>query len=321
MLGFSLTGLPVQARVFDSVLHEREALRAGEKRVRECKQRSHLAYWSRKPNWFRGGNCFKIWPPLLHFFTTKLVQKTQLQLYSFRMPLRGHASPSRGRNSGKKAESGGRGAHKPQRISPLACVSPSSPGSDESNSDIINSVQTIRFNYIRRSNKPIVSAMITVVFSEENEEEGKGKGIWEEQEPSSNNSSQSDSQEESSYLPSSQSKLEEESTGIHSKEQNEALRVICSLMDMEITSSAQHQVLDPQAQNMPEEDKKPARFFGSRLYPILPPGILRLEDLPAGMEVVCVPDPEREEVEWEAEQQAAKQKETENQAVAEVGKD
>ena len=110
---FSLTGLPVQARVFDSVLQEKEVLRAEENRVSERNQRGQLAYWSRKPNWFKGGNCFKIWPPLLHFFTANLAQKTQLQLYSFRMPLRGHASPSRGRNSGKKAKSGGRGAHNP----------------------------------------------------------------------------------------------------------------------------------------------------------------------------------------------------------------
>ena len=108
---------------------------------------------------------------------------------------------------------------------------------------------------------------------------------------------------------------------MHSKEQHEALREICSLIDMEITSQAQHQETDSQAQKLPADDKKPVHFFGGRLYPILPPGILRLEDIPAGMEIECVPDPEREEAEWEAEQLAAKQKDVEEQATTEERKD
>jgi len=309
----SLTGLSEQAKDFDSALQDTGGLWAEEKIVSVSKPRGKPTYRSGKKNCFRGRKQFAIWPPLLQFFMEKPAKETQLKLYRFRMPLRGHASPSRDKNPGKRGNTGGRGVHSPQKVTPLAFASPNSPGSDESDSDISNSVQTVRFKYFRRTKKPFVSAMITVVFSEEDGEEDKGKGICVEQEPSSNNSSQSGSQEESSYLPSSQSKLEEESTGFHSKEQNEALREICSLMDMEITSSV--------AKKMPEDDKQPARFFGSRLYPILPPGILRLEDIPAGMEIEYVPDPEREEAEWEAEQQAAKQKENEDQAAAEEGKE
>ena len=72
---------------------------------------------------------------------------------------------------------------------------------------------------------------------------------------------------------------------------------------------------------IPDEDKKPEHFFGGRLYPVLPPGFLRLEDIPVGMEIEFVPHPEWEEAEWEAEQQAAKQKENEVQAAAEEGKE
>jgi len=310
---FSLTGLSEQARDFGSALQDNVGLWAEKKSVSASKPRGKPNFWSGKQNCFRGSEQFEIWSPLLQFITERRAKQTLLQLYRLRMPLRGHASPSRGRNHGQRGNPGGRGVHNPQRVSPLAYASPSSPGSDDSDADISNSVQTVKFRYFRRTNKPIVSTLITVIFTEEEGEEGKGKGIYEEQEPSSNNSSQSGSQEESSYLPSSQSKLEEESTGFHSKEQNEALREICSLMDMEITSSV--------AKKMPDDDKKPARFFGSRLYPILPPGILRLEDIPAGMEIEYVPDPEREEAEWEAEQQAAKQKENEDQAAAEKGKE
>jgi len=313
MLGFSLTGSPVQARSFDLGFHEREALRAGVRRVRECKPKSHPVHWSRKPNWFRSSSCLKNWPPLSYFCKAKLVQKTQLNFYSSRMPLRGHASPSRGRRSGKKADSGGRGTHNPQRISPLACVSPNSQSSDDSDSDVINSVQTIRFKYIRRSNKPIISAILTVVFSEENDEVGKGKVVFEEQGSSPTNSSKSGSQEESSYLPSSQSKLEEESTGFQSKEQTEALKEICSLMDMETNS--------PEAKKIPEDVKKPDRFFGGRLYPVLPPGFRSLEDIPCGVEIECLPDPEREEAEWRAEQEEAMQRAHVDQANAEANED
>lgn len=115
------------------------------------------------------------------------------------MPIQGHASPRRGKKHG------GRGVHSPCRVSPLTVASPSSPGYVDSDSDTDNSVQMVTFRYIRRTNRPIVSTLITVVFTEEEDAEDKGKGIYEMQEQSSNRSPQGSSQEDSSYQPSNQS--------------------------------------------------------------------------------------------------------------------
>lgn len=75
------------------------------------------------------------------------------------------------------------------------------------------------------------------------------------------------------------------------------------------------------AKNAPEEEKMPERFFGGRLYPVLPPGFLRLEDIPCGMEIDFLPDPKREAAEWEAEQNAAKQKAEEDKGADGSGKE
>jgi hypothetical protein len=254
---------------------------------------------------FRGSAQRLSWPPLSPFFSEKYHWRPVFKFGRVNMPIRGHASPRRGKKHG------GRDVHSPCRVSPLTVASPSSPGYEDLDSDTDNSVQMITFRYIRRTNRPIVSALITVVFTEEEDIEGKGKGILDKPEQSSNKSPQDGSQEDSSYQPSTQSHPDDDSTGIHAKEQNEALREICGLIDMEISS--------PKAKNLPAEEKPPERFFGARLYPVLPPGYLRFEDIPCGVEVDFLPDPEREAEEWEAEQKAAKQKAEEDKMAEETG--
>lgn len=252
---------------------------------------------------FRGLAQSHSWPPL----SPVISERTEFHFGKLKMPIRGHASPRRGKKHG------GRGIHSPRRVTPLTIASPSSQSYVDSDSDTDNSVQIVTFRYIRRTNRPIVSTLITVVFAEEEDEAGKGKGIDEMQKQTPNRSPQSSSQEDSSYQPSTQSQPEEDSTGNHAKEQHEALREICSLIDMEISSS--------KAQNVHEEVKMPERLFGGRLYPVLPPGFRRLEDIPCGMEIDFLPDPEREAAEWEAEQNAAKQKAEEDKVEDSSGKE
>lgn len=139
-------------------------------------------------------------------------------------------TPRRGRHHGQRGGVGGRGTHSPRRVSPLACASPSSNRSDDSGQSISNTVQSARFQYRRRTNKPFISVLVMVIFSEEDEEEVSMKDPFEEQSPSpSNNSSPSRWMEDSSYAPSLQSKIEEESTFAHTEEQVEVLEEIVSM--------------------------------------------------------------------------------------------
>ena len=114
-----------------------------------------------------------------------------------------------------------------------------------------------------------------------------------EQSPShSNSSSPSRWIEDSSYAPSSQSKIEEESTFAHTEEQAEVLQEIVSMQGKNSLDLAP----DP-AKNSPERvdarqtspqkqslHKEPDFPFSTLLYPKLPPG-MKLEDIPPGMEI------------------------------------
>lgn len=221
------------------------------------------------------------------------------------MAPRQRATPRRGRNYGQRGSFGGRGIQIPWRISPLSCASPSSIGSEESSYAISNTVQSAKFKYRRRTNKPIISALIIVIFTEEDEEEDSGKEESEEKTPSSDNSSQRRGKEDSSYIPSSQSRLEEDSTCVHSEEQNEVLKEIGSMMAEDTTNISQHSSEDPQAMEVSRKGKEPDDTFANILYLKLPPGIQQPEDIPDGMEVTWEPDPEREAVEREAAEREA----------------
>jgi hypothetical protein len=225
--------------------------------------------------------------------------------HSTNMAPRQRATSRRGRNYGQRGQSGGRGIQIPRRVSPLAYASPSSFGSEDSGNAISNTVQSAMFKYKCRTNRPIISALITVIFNEEDEEEDNGKEESEEKEHSSDNSSQRRGKEDSSYLPSSQSRLEEDSSCVQSEEQNEVLQEIVSIMAQDDTTMAQQSSEGPQATEASRKNKEPDVVFGHVLYPKLPQGIHRLEDIPDGMEVTCELDPEREGAEWEAAKRAA----------------
>ena len=141
----------------------------------------------------------------------------------------------------------------------------------------------------------MVKAMITIIFSEENEEEGNWKDDTEEKAPPSSDNS------DSSYSPELQSRLDEESTLGYSAEQAEALQEIGSLKGKEPMETSEN----PTNAQMEVQGSKPSSpqstmrneatedSFDYTLYLKLPPGIDRLEDLPDGMEVTWVRDPER----------------------------
>ena len=89
-------------------------------------------------------------------------------LYSVMARCRG--IPRRGSSSGSRGGSGGRGSSAPRRISPLATASPSSPPSDYFGPSLNSSLHTSRFKFKSRLNRPLISAIITVIFSEEEDE-------------------------------------------------------------------------------------------------------------------------------------------------------
>lgn len=203
------------------------------------------------------------------------------------------ATPRRGRNYGQRGGAGGRGSHSPRRVSPLAFASPPSTRSDDSGHSNSNTLQYARFQFRRRTNKPLISALVMVIFLEEDEEEASLKEPSEEQSPSpSNNSSPSRWMEDSSYAPSSQRKIEEESTFAHTEEQAEALQEIGSMKDKNSLDMAQETAKTPQErvdirQTSPEKqtmNKKPDNSFATLLYPKLPPG-MKLEDVQDGVEI------------------------------------
>lgn len=140
------------------------------------------------------------------------------------------ATPRRGRHSGQHGGDGGRGRYSPRRISPLAQASPPSNRSGDSEQFICNTVQSARFRFRRRTNRPFISTLVTVIFEEEDEEENSMTNSSAEQTPSNpNSSSPSRGIEDSSYAPSSQSKIKEESAGDYIEEQAEVIQEIVGL--------------------------------------------------------------------------------------------
>ena len=78
--------------------------------------------------------------------------------------------PRRGGNSGNRGVSRRRRGSTPHNITPLASASPSSPPSDHSRPSLNSSFQTTWFRFRSRLNKPLISANITVIFTEEEDE-------------------------------------------------------------------------------------------------------------------------------------------------------
>lgn len=92
--------------------------------------------------------------------------------------------PRRGGKTGTRGESGGRGGSEPRGISPIAIASPPSPPSEHSEPTLNSSLHTARFKFKSQLNKPLISAIITAIFSEEEEEATSSDEMSKEQSPS-----------------------------------------------------------------------------------------------------------------------------------------
>lgn len=159
-------------------------------------------------------------------------------------------------------------------------------------------VQSAKFHYRRRTDWPVISTLITVIFEEEDETEGtSAEGSGAEQSPGNSNiSSPSWGREDNSYSPSSPSKLVEESSPAPTEEQAEARAEMGSMLDLNEPKMVQDQTAIPQerveattpAPQQQEEPTLPDFYYANTLYPKLPPG-MKLEDVPEGMEISWEP--------------------------------
>lgn len=94
-----------------------------------------------------------------------------------KMPPRFRATPRRGRHAGNRGGTGGRGRSPPRRVSPLSTAYPATQASEDSETSLNNSVQTAKFRFKNRLDRPTVTAMVTVIFSEEEEEHVSSKNL------------------------------------------------------------------------------------------------------------------------------------------------
>lgn len=145
-------------------------------------------------------------------------------------PCGGYRRPRRGGNSGQ-SRTRDSSQSSPRRITPLACASPPSGDSASSAADLNNEVQTATLYYRRKRDKPVVKAMITVIFAEEDEAEESWQADMEEKTPPSSDNNSKIKDSSCSLEP--QSKMDEDSTYGYSAEQAEALQEITILKGKE----------------------------------------------------------------------------------------
>lgn len=187
----------------------------------------------------------------------------QIVVFSIHGP-RQRGIPRRGGISGTRGGQGDRGISAPCRISPLAKASPSSPPSEESDPSLNSSLHTSRFTFKSRLNKPLLSAIITVIFSEEEDEKASSNEDFGEHRPSQNTSaSQSSSADDS-------------------------LKVSAMVHDEDGQGEAGSQFIPPPENIIPCE---PANRHVNALYPVLPPGVT-LEDIGDGVMIDWEPAPD-----------------------------
>lgn len=91
------------------------------------------------------------------------------QQINITMPRR-RGIPRHGSNSRSRGGSCSRGGSVPQCVDPLASVPPPSPPSDSSGPSLNSSFHSARFQFWSKLNKPLISAIVTALFSEEEEE-------------------------------------------------------------------------------------------------------------------------------------------------------
>lgn len=92
--------------------------------------------------------------------------------------------PRRGGKTGTRGESGRHGSSEPRCISPIAIASPSSLPSENSKPTLNSSLHTARFKFKSQLNKPLISAIVSVIFSEEEAEATSSDEMSKEQSPS-----------------------------------------------------------------------------------------------------------------------------------------
>jgi len=158
------------------------------------------------------------------------------------MAPRQRGTPRRGGVSGRPAT---------PCVSPFAMASPTSSPSEESGPSLKSSLHTARFTFKRKRHQPLISAIITMIFSEEDEEQV---------------SAEADS---GNHSPSQEARATRSGSG-------EVNFKVSSLMQ-----EAEDQG-DPGDQVTPHPDKiipcAPTDRYSTYLYPVLPPGV-KLEDI------------------------------------------
>jgi len=159
----------------------------------------------------------------------------------------------RGSSSGTRGGVKGRGGPVPRRISLIASVSPASPSSDHSGPSLYSSFHSSRFTFKSKLNKPTISAIITVIFSEEEDD-------------LSGSDEQSMDRTLSQNSKDSQGSMAKDILNLPEVQQDEGHEE-----DARPQQTSSHEEFIPCA---------PAQFSGTVLYPVMPPGrsIMDVED-------------------------------------------
>lgn len=163
-------------------------------------------------------------------------------------------TPKRGGVSGRPA---------PPCVTPIAMASPGSSQSEESGDSLNNSLHTARFTFKSKRNQPLISALITVIFSEEDEEKV---------------SSEADSGKQN---PSQVDRATRSGSG------DVTLKVDAMIQEEEDQGDAGEKEIPPPENIIPCD---PADKYATYLYPVLPPGV-KLEDIGEGVMLDLLPGP------------------------------
>lgn len=96
--------------------------------------------------------------------------------------------PRRGGNTGSCVGYGGHGNSAPHRISPTTIASPSSPTSDSSEPTLNSSLHSTRFKFKSQLDRSLISAIVAVIFSEEEVDTTSSDEMSKDQSPSHHSS-------------------------------------------------------------------------------------------------------------------------------------
>lgn len=177
------------------------------------------------------------------------------------------------RQRGTPRRGGVSGRPTPPCISSLAMASPASSPSEESRPSLNSSLHTARFTFKSKRHQPLISAIITVIFSEVDEEQV---------------SAEADS---GNHGPSQEASATRRGLG------DVTLKVSATMQEAEDQG-------DPGDQVTPHPDNvthcAPADRYATYLYPVLPPGV-KMEDIGEGvmLDWLLAPDEDNDKVQGE----------------------